>query len=50
MLRHQLFSAAPPASWLCDELDPTVDAIVLKAMRKHPENRYPSMLALQTIL
>jgi eukaryotic-like serine/threonine-protein kinase len=46
MLRHQLFSAAPPASWLCDELDPTVDAIVLKAMRKHPENRYPSMLAL----
>ena len=46
MLRHQLFSAPPPASWLCDELDPSVDAIVLKAMRKHPENRYPSMLAL----
>lgn len=46
MLRHQLFSAPPPASWLCDELDPSVDAIVLKAMRKHPENRYPSILAL----
>lgn len=46
MLRHQLFSPPPPASWLCDELDPTVDGIVLKAMRKHPENRYPSMLAL----
>lgn len=46
MLRHQLFSPAPPASWLCDELDPTVESIVLKAMRKHPDNRYPSMLAL----
>jgi len=46
MLRHQLFSPPPPASWLCDELDPSIDAIVLKAMRKHPENRYPSMLAL----
>lgn len=46
MLRHQLFSAPPPASWLCDDLDPTVDGIVLKAMRKHPDNRYPEVSAL----
>ena len=46
MLRHQLFSAPPPASWLCDDLDPTVDGIVLKAMRKHPDNRYPGVSAL----
>src|SRR5690606_5385270 len=46
LLRHQLFSAPPPASWLCDGLDPAIDAIVLKAMRKHPDNRYPSMNAL----
>ncbi len=46
LLRHQLFSPPPPASWLCDGLDPVVDGIVLKAMRKHPENRYPSAQAL----
>lgn len=46
MLRHQLFSPPPPASWLCDDLDPTVDGIVLKAMRKHPDNRYPEVSAL----
>ena len=42
LLRHQLTSKTPPLSWLCDELDPMVEAIVLKAMRKNPVNRYAS--------
>ena len=42
LLRHQLFSPTPPLSWLCDELDPNVEGIVLKAMRKNPLNRYAS--------
>ena len=46
LLRHQLFSPTPPPSWLCDDLDPIVEAIVLKAMRKNPANRYQSALEL----
>ncbi len=46
LLRHQLFSPTPPPSWLHDELDPSVDAIVMKAMRKNPANRYASALEL----
>jgi serine/threonine protein kinase len=42
LLRHQLFSPTPPPSWLCDDLDPSVEGIVLKAMRKNPDNRYAS--------
>jgi len=42
LLRHQLFSPTPPPSWLCEDLEPSVEAIVLKAMRKNPENRYAS--------
>jgi len=47
LLRHQLSSPTPPPSWLCDELDPNVEGIVLKAMRKNPENRYASALELR---
>jgi len=47
LLRHQLASPTPPPSWLCDELDPNVEGIVLKAMRKNPENRYASALELR---
>jgi serine/threonine-protein kinase len=43
LLSHQLFSPAPPPSWLKEDLDRRVEAIVLRAMRKHPDNRYPSM-------
>lgn len=43
LLGHQLFSPAPPPSWLNEELDPRVEAIMLRAMRKHPDNRYPNM-------
>jgi serine/threonine-protein kinase len=46
LLRHHLSSPTPPLSWLCDELDPTVEGIVLKAMRKDPANRYASALEL----
>jgi len=42
LLRHHLVSPTPPLSWLCDDLDPNVEGIVLKAMRKNPANRYAS--------
>lgn len=43
LLWHQLASPVPPASWLCDDLDPRLEAIVTKALRKNPENRYSGM-------
>lgn len=46
LLAHQLASVAPPPSWLVDDLDPSVDVVVATAVRKAPENRYPSMVAL----
>jgi serine/threonine protein kinase len=46
LLSHQLFSPAPPPSWLKEDLDPRVESIVLRAMRKHPDNRYSSMESL----
>jgi serine/threonine-protein kinase len=50
LLWHQLASPAPPPSWLCDTPDPRLDAVVLKAMRKAPENRYASMTELSADL
>lgn len=43
LLWHQFASPAPPPSWLCDGLDPRLEAIVLRALRKSPDNRYASM-------
>ncbi len=43
LLWHQLASPAPPPSWLRDDLDARLERIVLKALRKHPDNRYPNM-------
>lgn len=43
LLWHQFASPAPPPSWLCDGLDPRLEAIVLRALRKAPDNRYPTM-------
>jgi serine/threonine-protein kinase len=43
LLWHQFASPAPPPSWLCEALDPRLEAIVLRALRKAPDNRYPSM-------
>jgi serine/threonine-protein kinase len=50
LLRHQLISPAPPPSWLCEDLDPRIEAIVLKAMRKNPANRYDCALELEADL
>lgn len=46
LLRHQLSSPVPPPSWLVDGLDPRLDAVVVRATRKDPDNRYPNMAAL----
>ncbi len=46
LLAHQMFSAAPPASWLNEDIDPRIEKVILRAMRKRPDNRYPSMDAL----
>jgi eukaryotic-like serine/threonine-protein kinase len=46
VLAHHLASNPPPPSWLVDQLDVSIDTIVLTAVRKHPDNRYPTMKAL----
>jgi serine/threonine-protein kinase len=46
LLAHQMFSPAPPASWLNEEIDPRIERVITRAMRKRPENRYPNMEAL----
>lgn len=46
VLRHQLFSPIPPPSWLDEHIDPELEAVIVNATRKHPDNRYPSMQAL----
>lgn len=46
LLAHQLASNSPPPSWLIDQLDEGVDTLILTAVRKNPENRYPNMQAL----
>ncbi|HEY3494682.1 MAG TPA: serine/threonine-protein kinase [Polyangiaceae bacterium] len=46
LLRHHLSSPVPPPSWLVDDLDPRLDAVVVRATRKAPENRYQDMAAL----
>src|SRR5436190_6358219 len=43
LLAHQMFSAAPPPSWLNENIDPRIEQVILRAMRKRPDNRYPSM-------
>lgn len=46
LLRHQLFSRLPPPSWLDEQLDFRIERMILRATRKHPQNRYPNMRAL----
>jgi serine/threonine-protein kinase len=40
---HQLFSPAPPPSWLNEDIDPRLEKLVLRCMQKNPANRYASM-------
>lgn len=43
LFSHQLYSPAPPVSWLVDNVDPRLEQVILRCMRKHPDNRYSSM-------
>lgn len=43
LLRHQLFSPVPPASWLHEDIVPVVERIIHKATRKAPEARFQNM-------
>jgi eukaryotic-like serine/threonine-protein kinase len=45
MVAQQVLLASPPPSWFIETLHSTVDAVVVRAMRKRPENRYLSMQA-----
>jgi eukaryotic-like serine/threonine-protein kinase len=45
LFSHQVFSPIPPPSWLVESLDADLEQVVLRCLRKHPENRYPSMQA-----
>lgn len=42
----QLASAAPPLSWLLDDVDESVERIVATGLRKNPRHRYPTALAM----
>lgn len=43
LLCHQLFSPVPSPSSLDASVDPHMDALITRATRKHPRNRYPNM-------
>jgi eukaryotic-like serine/threonine-protein kinase len=43
LFSHQLFSPTPPPSWLADDLEPDLEQVILRCVRKHPDNRYHSM-------
>jgi serine/threonine-protein kinase len=46
LVRHQLFSPIPQATWLEAGLDPRLEAVIVNATRKRRENRYASPDAL----
>lgn len=50
LLCHQLFTPLPRACWFEPSLDPHVDAIITRATRKHPNNRYQNMPAMMVDL
>ncbi len=46
LVAQHLYVAPPSPTAIRPSLDPRVDRVILTAMRKRPENRYPSMAAL----
>jgi eukaryotic-like serine/threonine-protein kinase len=46
LIAHHLLVAPPRPVDLRPSLDPRIEAVILTALRKHPDNRYPSMDAL----
>lgn len=50
MMVHHLVTPVPPPSWLAEELPPGLQTVVLRALRKHPDNRFPTMNALSAAL
>jgi len=46
LIAQHLFVAPPRPRDVRPDLDPRLEAVILTAMRKRPENRYPSMQAL----
>lgn len=42
-LGHQVFSVAPPVTWIADHLSADVERLIAATLRKRPENRYPGM-------
>lgn len=43
LVAQQLLLPPPPPSWFLEGLDPRIDQVVVRAMRKRPENRYGGM-------
>ncbi len=48
LLRHQLFSPVPPASWLDDDIHPALDRLIHRATRKAPGARFSTMTEVVT--
>ena len=43
ILAKHLFATPTPPTMVASDLDPQVEAVIMRAIRKRPENRYPSM-------
>ncbi len=50
IMAHHLITPVPPPSWLVDGLPPGLQTVVLRALRKHPDNRFATMNVLQVAL
>jgi serine/threonine protein kinase len=49
-LAHQVLTAPPPLSWLREDVDPALEALVARMLRKRPEARPPSAEAVADAL
>ncbi len=45
LIAQQVVLEMPPASWFCEGLDARIEAMIARATRKAPENRFESMQA-----